>query len=133
MFGTTDGRIYQMPICNGKMVFFFNILLLFFSALFFFKSPLSCCKSARRSQQLRCCLPANELPASCNAASLKYSLISFTVMRAEESQVGRFPGSRTVGGSTVFCGILLLLKSSHLNLLVRDFGRTENVCSGVKG
>lgn len=50
--------------------------------------------------------------------------------------MGWFPGSRSVGGSTVFCGILLsifvLLKSSHLNLLVRDFERTENVFSGLK-
>lgn len=41
------------------------------------------------------------------------------------------------GGNPVFCGILLpilvLLNSSHLNLLVRDFERTENVFSGVKG
>lgn len=39
--------------------------------------------------------------------------------------------------ATVFCAILLsvlvLLKSSHLNLVVRDFGRTEDVFSGVKG
>lgn len=41
-----------------------------------------------------------------------------------------------MGGGTVFCGILLsilvLLKSLHLNLLVRDFGRTENVFFGAK-
>lgn len=123
-----------MPICNGKMVCFLIYCSYFFLLYFFFHLPVSCCKSAR-SQQL-CCLPANELPASCNAASLKYSLISFTVMRAKESQVGWFPGSRSVGGSTVFCGILLsifvLLKSSHLNLLVRDFERTENVFPGLK-
>lgn len=51
--------------------------------------------------------------------------------------MGWFSASRSVGGSTVFCGVLLsilvLLKFSFLNLWVRDFRRIENVFSRLKG
>ena len=50
--------------------------------------------------------------------------------------MGRFSVSRSVGGSTVFCGMLLsvlvLLKSSCVNLWVKDFRGIESIFSGLK-
>lgn len=56
-------------------------------------------------------------------------------MGAEKSQMGWFSVSRSVGGSTELCGMLLsalaLLKSSCRNLWLKDFRGVENVFSGL--